>query len=86
MSINAVRRAIDHAGGVTALARKLDVSPPTVAQWASNTRPVPAERCPQIDRATSGAVRCEELRPDIEWAVLRKAATPAVEPSQDRAA
>ena len=28
-----------------------------------------AEYCPLIEKATG--VRCEELRPDVEWAVLR---------------
>lgn len=32
---------------------------------------VPAERCPAIERATNGQVRCEDLRPDVDWAVLR---------------
>jgi len=43
-----------------------------VNQWATGRRPVPAEFCPKIERATSGAVRCEDLRPDIEWSVLRQ--------------
>lgn len=42
-----------------------------VYQWASGIRQVPVERCIQIERATDGAVRCEELRPDIDWSVLR---------------
>lgn len=32
---------------------------------------VPAEHCPAIERATAGAVRCEDLRPDVAWSVLR---------------
>ncbi|MDT4679101.1 transcriptional regulator, partial [Escherichia coli] len=32
------------------------------------------ERCPAIEKATGGAVTCEELRPDIDWAYLRGAA------------
>ncbi len=43
-----------------------------VSQWASGVKAVPAERCPEIERATGGAVTCEELRPDIAWDVLRK--------------
>ena len=42
-----------------------------VNQWANGVRQVPAERCPAIERATGGAVRCEDLRPDVEWGVLR---------------
>jgi DNA-binding transcriptional regulator YdaS (Cro superfamily) len=43
-----------------------------VWQWLDDGRKVPAEHCPAIERATDGAVRCEELRPDIDWAVLRR--------------
>jgi len=32
---------------------------------------------PAIERATKGAVRCEELRPDVDWAYLRGTAQPA---------
>jgi len=27
--------------------------------------------CINIERETSGAVRCEDLRPDVDWAYLR---------------
>lgn len=30
-----------------------------------------AELCIRIEYATQGAVRCEDLRPDINWGVLR---------------
>ena len=42
-----------------------------VNQWVNGVRQVPAERCPAIERATDGAVRCEDLRPDVDWGVLR---------------
>lgn len=45
-----------------------------IYQWSSGVRVVPAERCPAIERATGGAVRCEELRPDVDWSALRTAA------------
>lgn len=58
-------------GAAAALAKQLNVPPPLVSQWRNRTRPVPAERCPDIERATEGAVRCEDLRADIDWACLR---------------
>lgn len=58
-------------GRAAALAASLGVTPVMVSQWATGTKLVPAERCPSIERATEGLVRCEELRPDIEWAVVR---------------
>lgn len=68
-----IERAISIAGGISAMARSLGVSAPTVHQWKSGGRQVPAERCPEIERITNGAVTCEELRPDLvpQWAYLR---------------
>ncbi len=53
------------------LARKLGVTAGAVNQWANGTSAVAAERCPQIEQATAGQVRCEDLRPDVQWHVLR---------------
>lgn len=53
------------------LASAIGVSPVIISQWKTGARPVPAERCPAIEKATSGAVRCEDLRPDVDWAYLR---------------
>jgi DNA-binding transcriptional regulator YdaS (Cro superfamily) len=58
-------------GQASLLGRALGITPVLVSQWASKQRPVPAERCPEIEKATSGSVTCEELRPDIDWAYIR---------------
>lgn len=42
--------------------------------WFNTDRKVPAERCPSIEAATrekGTPVLCEELRPDVNWSVLR---------------
>lgn len=70
--MNAVSMACDFVGGPKRLADSLGVSPPTVHQWINGERRVPAERCLSIERVTKGKVRCEDLRPDVDWAVLRK--------------
>lgn len=62
---------IKRAGGVNKLAGSLGISPAAVSQWAHGARRVPAERCLEIERLTNGQVRCEELRPDMDWSVLR---------------
>ena len=57
-------------GGQAMMARAIKVSPPPLASGAT----VCANSCralPEIERVTGGAVRCEELRPDVDWAVLR---------------
>ena len=42
-----------------------------VSDWATGKKQVPAERCLLIEAATNGLVRCEDLRPDVRWDVLR---------------
>jgi DNA-binding transcriptional regulator YdaS (Cro superfamily) len=58
-------------GRQSSLARAIGADSQLVWQWARGMRQVPADRCPAIERATGGEVRCEELRPDVEWSVLR---------------
>lgn len=58
-------------GRVNELAALIGVPAALMSQWKVGARPVPAERCPAIERATAGAVRCEDLRPDVDWAYLR---------------
>ena len=66
-----LRAYIDQKRGrASSLGRALVITPVLVSQWASG-RQVPAERCPAIEKATGGAVTCEELRPDVDWAYLR---------------
>lgn len=79
--MKSIRKAVEHAGGISALARGLGVTPPTVHQWLKGQRPIPAERCPAIERLTGRAVTCEQLRPDVDWAYLREAT--AVVPAQE---
>lgn len=66
-----LERAIAAAGGITALARALGLtSHAVVHSWRLNR--VPADHCPAIEASTG--VRCEELRPDVRWDVLRASA------------
>jgi DNA-binding transcriptional regulator YdaS (Cro superfamily) len=53
------------------LARKLKITPVLIHQWKTGARQVPANRCPDIERETNGVVRCEDLRPGVDWAILR---------------
>jgi DNA-binding transcriptional regulator YdaS (Cro superfamily) len=68
----ALHRAKQILGGQAALAAACGFPDRRhVWPWFNTERKVPAEHCPAIERATNGAVRCEELRPDVEWGVLR---------------
>ena len=59
-------------GGISKLANALGISSSYLSQLSSGLAPVSPERCIEIEKATGGAVRCEELRPDVDWAYLRK--------------
>lgn len=66
--MEALERAVEKAGGVGALATLIGVAASAPSMWRVRGR-VPAEHCPSIERATG--VRCEDLRPDVAWDVLR---------------
>lgn len=61
------------------VARAIGVPIALISQWKTGTRPVPASRCPTIERVTGGLVTCEELRPDVEWSYLRGTQLKALE-------
>lgn len=65
--MDGLKRAIEHFGSAKLLAAAIDVKPATLSQWVSSVRPLPMSRCLEIERATKGAVKCEDLRPDIDW-------------------
>lgn len=64
-------KAAEILGSQNAIAVLCGVSKGAVSQWKDDGRKVPAEYCPLIEDATKGAVRCEHLRPDVNWSVLR---------------
>ncbi|WP_366505928.1 helix-turn-helix domain-containing protein [Tessaracoccus sp.] len=66
-------RAISIVGSQSALATQCGVVQGAVSNWRQR-KSIPAEYCPAIERATAGAVRCEDLRPDVDWSVLRDSA------------
>ena len=63
-----LEEAITVAGGVGALAGRIGVAASAPSMWKQRGR-VPAEHCPAIERETG--IRCERLRPDVAWDVLR---------------
>lgn len=76
--MNAISKAIEVIGGPSRTAALLSVTPQAVCFWRDGKRAFPADHCPTIERATGGAVRCEDLRPDVDWAVLRGVAADQV--------
>jgi DNA-binding transcriptional regulator YdaS (Cro superfamily) len=61
-------RYLEKRGATMRLAEKLGVSPSTVFRWGQ--RRVPAERLPEVSRATGIPARV--LRPDLAQAMKRK--------------
>lgn len=73
-------QAIDEAGGLTEVSRRLGESPSTVSNWVS--RGVPVARCAAFDEAVFHATKRWQHRPDdwhLIWPELRSAeGAPAV--------
>lgn len=65
------------------LARQMGITPTLISQWGSGQRPVPSDRCPDIERLTGGQVTCEELKPDVDWGYLRGTAARATQADPD---
>jgi len=79
MTPHPIDEAARIVGSQVALAGHLKVTKAAVNQWKLDGRKVPAEHCPAIERLTAGAVRCEDLRPDVDWGYLRQVTTSAPE-------
>ncbi|MGH1398910.1 MAG: UDP-N-acetylglucosamine 1-carboxyvinyltransferase [Alphaproteobacteria bacterium] len=65
MSISALKKAVDAAGGQSALGRLIGREQKTIWAWINTTQKVPAEDVIKIEEAVSGAVDRYDLRPDI---------------------
>lgn len=69
MKSSPLMQAIALLGSAATLARALKVSPSAVHEWAAGRRPLPIERCVQVEQITSGAVTRMDLRPDDWWQI-----------------
>ncbi|MCU0092239.1 helix-turn-helix domain-containing protein [Pseudomonas koreensis] len=58
--------------GLEALAALCGTSVGQLKQVAYGNRRASAGLAVSLDRETSGVIRCEALRPDIDWAYLRQ--------------
>lgn len=52
-------------------ARRCETTPAHLNQVAREYRRAGENLCINIDRETSGEIRCEQLRPDVDWAYIR---------------
>ncbi|TCK44013.1 DNA-binding transcriptional regulator YdaS (Cro superfamily) [Paraburkholderia sp. BL8N3] len=69
---SSVLRACAIVGSKSALARAVGVKPPTVQQWCTGERPVPPNKCVEIERVTGRKVLAEHLCTDVDWGFIRR--------------
>jgi DNA-binding transcriptional regulator YdaS (Cro superfamily) len=67
MDNSTFREAVEDLGGQLKAAALLGITQGAVSQMSGGKRPVPLERCVEIERLTSGRFPCERLRPDVVW-------------------
>lgn len=53
------------------LAKRAGTTVAYLLQLAYGYKRASVQKCIAIEKATKGAVRCETLRPDIDWAYLK---------------
>jgi len=66
-SAEAAKEASRLLGSQAEMARRLNVTAPTVNQWCSGERAVPPKRALQIEAITNGAVGRADLCPSFPW-------------------
>lgn len=68
-----VSEIVKRLGGPVSIGRHLGIRSQAVSLWIRKDR-IPADRVPQLERLArqiGSDVRAEQMRPDIEWAVIR---------------
>ncbi|WP_095058056.1 Cro/CI family transcriptional regulator [Pseudomonas sp. Irchel s3f7] len=69
-SAEAAKKASRLLGSQAEMARLLQVTAPTVNQWCSGERAVPAKRALQIEALTEGLIKKADLCPTFPWAQI----------------
>jgi len=69
-SAEAAKEASRLLGSQAEMARLLRVTAPTVNQWCSGERAVPAKRALQIEALTAGQIKRSDLCPSFPWAQI----------------
>lgn len=68
--IEAMEEVTRIVGSKAEIARQLEVKAPTVSQWCSGERPVPAKRALELERLSGGQVSKASLCPGFPWQQL----------------
>lgn len=68
--MNGIKQAVALCNGQSSLARACGVSQAAVGKWLNGAK-MDVAHVSSIVKATNGAVKPEDLRPDVDWAVIR---------------
>lgn len=63
---------VEQFGSVRDASKKIGVSQQAMYSWIAGTRTISAEAAIQFEVITNRAIRVEQLRPDIDWAFIRR--------------
>jgi DNA-binding transcriptional regulator YdaS (Cro superfamily) len=66
-----LKKAITTVGGQRELARICGVSQVAVSKWLNGVSKIGEDKAILLEQALNGLVTCEELRPDVNWSVIR---------------
>ncbi|WP_084300419.1 YdaS family helix-turn-helix protein [Microvirgula aerodenitrificans] len=69
-----IRDVIQAAGGALAIAKRREIGLSAVHNWPLRGR-IPADHCPTLEQMCAGTFVCEQMRPDVEWSVIRGQST-----------
>lgn len=77
-SAEAAKEASRLLGSQAEMARLLRVTAPTVNQWCSGERAVPAKRALQIEVLTEGQIKKVDLCPSFPWGQVSSGSSQAL--------
>ena len=72
--VHPVIRAANTVGSQVLLAKLIGVTKQTVQNWKNGSSQIPEDKCIEIEKCTSGAVRCEDLNSRADWQYIRSTA------------
>jgi len=70
-ALEALRKAISIVGGQRKLAQICGVSQAAVSKWLNGISKIGEDKAILLEQALNGLVTCEDLRPDVNWSVIR---------------
>jgi DNA-binding transcriptional regulator YdaS (Cro superfamily) len=66
-NLEAIKKAVEIAGGNTQLSLKANISYQAIVDWKSGRKAPSIESCIKIEKATEGQINRKDLLPDFPW-------------------